>query len=185
MIAYLEGTIIAHSNTGIVVQVGSVGYDVMSFRLKDRAVGEFVSLYTALHVGGDNQPILLGFGSLEERSIYWRLIKVPGVGPKTALRIVESASLDSLKRAIVEGDYTFFTRVKGLGKKNAQKIILELKNILVDSVGGGSPRNQVLYDALHSLKFTSQEIDHAVSKLDLTNLSDDQAIKLILQSMGK
>ena len=109
---------------------------------------------------------------------------MPGVGPKTALRIVEAAPLELLKNAILEGDITYFTRVKGLGKKNAQKIILELKNVLVET-NTSNPSNQSLYDALRALRFTSQEIDQALKGLDLSGLSDQESLKLVLQTGGR
>lgn len=182
MLAYLEGVIIATTVTGAIIKSGNLGYEVTSSHLTRLAVGSPISLYTVLHVGSDNQPLLLGFESAEGRTLYYLLVKVPGVGPKTALRIIESAPLDSLKTAIVEGDYQFFTRVKGLGKKNAQKIILELKNTLVDlSVPTAS---QELYSALTSLGFTTSEIDRVVRGLDLSDLSEQAALKLVLQALG-
>lgn len=183
MIAYLEGTILSTTETGIILQVGSVGYELLSSKLQTHKIGESISVYTALHVGGDNQPILLAFESQDAKSIYTQLLKVPGVGPKTSLRIVESAPIESLKTAIVEGDYSFFTRVKGLGKKNAQKIILELKNTLITNPTLASQNNS-LYEALRSLKFSNQEIDQAVKNLDLTGLSEQESLRLVLQSLG-
>ena len=183
MLAYLEGTIIAITGSGAIIQSGAVGYEVTSSRLATRKPGEKISLYTILHVSSDNQQILLGFESLEARGIYYQLIKVPGVGPRTALRIIEFAPVEALRGAILEGDFTFFTRVKGLGKKNAQKIILELKNTLVESTA--TPQNQELYNALRSLSFTTEEIDQATRNLDLSSLDEATALKVVLQSLGK
>jgi len=183
MLAYLEGTIIAKTTSGAIIQSGSLGFEVVSQQLLNKSIGDQVTLYTVLHIGSDNQPILLGFDNLASRALYFQLVKVPGVGPKTAQKVIESATLSALQTAIIEGDYNFFTRVKGLGKKNAQKIILELKNILVEPAT--SRDNQALYSALRALNFTTAEIDRATRNLDLAGLDESAALKLVLQSLGR
>lgn len=183
MLAYLEGSILALTTSGAIIQVGPVGYEVTSARLSAFAPGTPVKIYTVQHFSSDNQQLLLGFESLEARDLYFRLVKVPGIGPKSALKVIESASLESLRSAIIEGDLAFFSRVKGLGKKSAQKILLELKNTLVES--SGEPKHPGIYEALRALRFTTSEIDTVLSQLDLSNLNENQALKLVLQSLGK
>lgn len=184
MIGYLEGTVLAHTNTGIILLVGSVGYDILGVRLQSNEIGSSLSLFTHLAVGSDNQPTLIGFIALESRVLFRQFLKVPGIGPKTALSVIDSAPLEDLKNAILEGDITFFTRVKGLGKKAAQKIILELKNQLVEPDDHNDSHTHI-YAALTSLKFSRQEISEALKEHDLTNLSESDSIRIVLQSMGK
>lgn len=183
MIGYLEGIIIAHTQQGIILLVNSVGYDILGTKLQDQ-LGKQLAIYTHLAVGSDNQPTLIGFSTLEARTLFRQLLKVPGIGPKTALSITESAPLDNLRTAIVAGDLTFFTSVKGVGKKAAQKIILELKNQLVDDPQASSSHRHI-YEALSALRFTNQEISQAIKAHDLTGLSENESIKIILQSLGK
>jgi len=183
MIGYLEGIVLVHTETGIILQVGSIGYDLLGISLTNHPIGSSLSLFTHLSVGGDNQPTLIGFSSLESRSLFRSLLKVSGVGPKTALAVIESGSLDSVKTAIMGGDINFLTHVKGLSKKTAQKIILELKQQLVESPP--PPHFSSLYSALLSLKFSRVEIDQALSEHDLTDLTEEEGLRLILQSLGK
>lgn len=184
MIAYLEGTVLTHTAAGIILLVGSVGYDLLGLKLQENRVGDTLALYTHLAIDSNNQQTLLGFTSLEARDIFRRLLKVPGIGPKTALTITESAPLESLKTAILTGDLSFFTGVKGVGKKAGQKIILELKNQLVDDAVS-TRTHAPIYEALTSLSFTNQEITAAIKAHDLTGLSESESIKLVLQSLGK
>jgi len=184
MIGYLEGIILAYSENGIILLVNSVGYDILGVKLQSHRIGESLALYTHLAVTSDNQPTLIGFASLEARSLFRQLLKVPGIGPKTALAVIESSPLDNIKQAILEGDLTFFTRVKGLGKKAAQKILLELKNLLIDEPLTHKTHSHI-YEALTSLKFSHSEITEAISRHDLSGLSETESIKIVLKSLGK
>lgn len=184
MIGYLEGTVQAITKEGLILCVGSVGYDILSSRFRSSRVGEQLAIYTHLSVSSDNQPVLIGFNSLESRALFRQLLKVPGVGPKTALLVIDSATLSDINEAILEGDITFFTRVKGLGKKAAQKIILELKNTLVE-LEQSDEAHRDIYEALTSLRFSRSEISAAIKEHDLSNLKSEEAIRLVLQSLGK
>lgn len=184
MLAYLEGTVLAHTKSGIILLVGTHGFDILGLKLHEHRLGESLALYTHLAIDSNNQQTLIGFNSLEARDLFREFLKVPGVGPKTALAITESAPLEAIKDAIITSDLSFFTGVKGVGKKAGQKIILELKNQLVDdpiSTRAHTP----IYEALTSLRFTNQEITEAIKSHDLSGLSESESIKLILQSLGR
>jgi holliday junction DNA helicase RuvA len=184
MIGYLEGTILTTTNTGIILLVGPIGYDIASLRLSGKSEGETLALYIHLAIDGNNQQTLIGFETLEGRTIFRQLLKVPGVGPKTALSVIESSPLDSVKNAIITSDLSFFTSVKGVGKKAAQKIILELKNELIDDPVSARTHAHI-YDALTSLRFSNSEISRAIQSHDLAGLSESESIKIILQSLGR
>ena len=184
MIGYLEGTILTATSAGIILQVGSIGYDISSAKFSSLAPGDTLALYIHMSVGSDNQPTLIGFKNLEERELFRQLIKVPGVGPKTAQAVIESDSLDSVKSAIHTSDLSFFTSVKGVGKKAAQKIILELKSELVDDPIRTRTHAHI-YEALTSLKFSNNEISTAIKSHDLSGLSESESIRIILQSLGR
>lgn len=183
MIGYLEGTILAYTNTGLILQVGPVGYDILSLRLQSMRVGDSLGVYTHLAVSSDNQPTLIGFDSLEARALFRQLLKVPGIGPKSALAVIDTAPLNEIKQAILEGDINFFTRVKGLGKKAAQKIILELKNQLIEPEDV-SHQHSHIFQALTTLKFSRSEIQTAIKAHDLTGLSETESIRIVLQALG-
>ena len=184
MIGYLEGTILTTTNTGIILLVGSVGYDILSIKLATLNPGDKLSIYIHMAVNSSNQPTLIGFETIAGRQIFRQLLKVSGVGPKTALAIIESGPLDSVKTAITTSDLSFFTSIKGIGKKAAQKIILELRNELVDDAINTRTHAHI-YDALTTLRFTSSEIHNAIKTHDLTGLSESESIKIILQSLGR
>lgn len=184
MITQLTGILIETSNDHIVIKVGGIGYKVFSGHSLAHKVNDSLTIYTHYHVGSDNQPSLYGFSDSDALLIFEKLIKISGIGPKIGLKIVDSDSTAIVKQAILDGDYAFFTKVKGLGKKGSQKIILELKNTLVDteSLEAG---NQFIFEALSTLKFTKTEIERALSKVDVSNLSPEIAIEKLLKEMGR
>lgn len=129
MIRSLSGKILVRSTNKIIVEVGGVGYLVyvsphMSAELIDE--GE-VSIWTYLAVR-ETALDLYGFKTQEELSFFELLLSISGIGPKSALGILSIASLDELRRAIRENNPSYLTTVSGVGKKSAEKIVLELKD---------------------------------------------------------
>lgn len=182
MIAFLSGTIILHTKDGAIVEVSGVGYDVIGIWLGRKTVGTKLNCYTYHYLENQTIPRLIACQSQEARDLLIELISVSGVGPKMASKILDSASVTAIKSAITTGDLTFLTSVKGLGKKTAQKIILDLGKTLVDAT---SSANSYIYDALAELSFSKSEIDKVLEKLDLTGLSESQALSVVLKSLGK
>src|SRR5213076_3248971 len=131
MISRLRGEVVARSASGIVLDVGGVGYLVnptAGARRKAEPGGEVV-LETYLHVREDVLQ-LFGFADAAERELFEHLLSVSGVGPKVALAIVSGSSPDELRRAIVLEDTARFEAIPGIGKKTAQRVVLELKEKL-------------------------------------------------------
>src|SRR6266704_1707130 len=131
MISRLRGEVVTRSPTGVVLDVGGVGYLVNptdSARRKAEPGGEVV-LETYLHVREDALQ-LYGFAEAAERELFEHLLSVSGVGPKVALAIVSGSSPDELRRAIVLEDTDRFEAIPGIGKKTAQRVVLELKEKL-------------------------------------------------------
>ncbi|MFH2019322.1 MAG: Holliday junction branch migration protein RuvA [bacterium] len=182
MIAQLSGKIVEHTENGVILDVNGVGYEVLGNKLHSLKPGESLTIYTLYHVGSDNNPALYGFSSQPAKALFLKLLTVSGIGPKSAMRILDADELQNIVMAIENSDTGYFSRVKGLGTKAAQKIILELKNKLVLTT---SPRDSLLYDALMSLKFTRAEINLAIQSLDLKDLSDQQALEKVLKHLGK
>jgi Holliday junction DNA helicase RuvA len=174
MIARLRGRPVANTPEGLVVDVGGVGYLVAAtpsaVRKADRA--EEVSLHTYLHVREDALQ-LYGFAEASERELFVLLLSVNGVGPKVALAIVSGSPAADLRRAIALEDAARFQAIPGIGKKTAERIVLELKEKLADGMpetGGtgassGAP-HVVARDALVELGWSVAEAERALAETD-------------------
>ena len=157
MISELKGTLTRKTPAEIVVDVGGVGFRVFvplsTFRrLPDEGSG--VRLFTHLHVKDDALD-LFGFRSREERTIFLELISVSGIGPKLGLAVLSGLSPEIFHRAVVDEDLGLLTSISGIGKKTAQRMIVELKEKLsgmdVASIGGGDPGREDVGDAVLAL----------------------------------
>lgn len=134
MIAYLEGTLVEKAAGRTVISVGGVGYDVhvpASTLAKLPPVGRTAALHTRMVVR-DDAMTLFGFASADERELFDLLVTVSGVGPKVALSFLSVLSPDAFRRAVRSGDVAALTIVPGVGKKVAQRVVLDLK----DKLGG-------------------------------------------------
>jgi Holliday junction DNA helicase RuvA len=129
MIRRLSGRIISHGESTVVIDAGGIGYLVFvsPHTLLEIAHQEEASLWTYLAVR-ENALDLYGFKTTEELSFFELLLSVSGIGPKSALGILNIASLSELRRAIHENNPSYLTKVSGVGKKSAEKIVLELKD---------------------------------------------------------
>lgn len=181
MIAFLQGTILAHTKSGAIIKSGDVGYDCIGGWLLSEPVGSVESLYCYHYLENQTIPRLLALRTLSARDLVISLLDVSGVGPKMAGRILDTLPPERLVTAITGGDLTTLSSVKGLGKKTAQKIILELGKTLVTDAAPSTPYN----DALLSLGFTQTEISQAISSTDLEGLTESQALSALMRALGK
>ena len=175
MYYYLNGTV-AHIDTDlVVVDVGRVGYACHSTlaTLSQLAVGKSAKLYTHLQVKEDSHDIY-AFFSLDEKACFLRLIGVSGVGPRSALSILSVCTPDALTLAIATDDDKALTQASGVGKKLAQRIILELKDKMQSFVPegssvdvGGQSNIRQAQAALAALGYTSSEVSAAIKGLDV------------------
>jgi len=126
--AYIKGTVTGKTQDSIIVEAGGLGYllNVSLNTLSSAKEGESAKFYTYFHVREDAQ-LLFGFSSTEEKAMFERLLAVTGVGPKVALSILSTLKPTDLAMAIVTSNEKAFEKVSGVGKKTAQRIILELK----------------------------------------------------------
>ena len=167
MIAQLTGTIIQTNPP--VIDVHGVGYRVFIPTRISRTliIGQPTTILTHTHVREDSLD-LFGFLSREELTIFELLLTVSGVGPKTALGIMDHEA-SHIRRAIEKGDVDFFTTVPRLGRKNAQKIIIELRSKLTGTTGAlpedTDSETKELADALVSMGFDRKEIRDVIRKL--------------------
>ena len=138
MIAFLKGTLVESLPTSAVIDVHGVGYEVLmplSSTSKLPEIGREVKIYTHFAVREDAQT-LYGFITLEERHIFRTLINsVSGIGPKIALNVLSGMSIEAFRAAVSSGDFKSLSHVNGIGKKTAERIIVELK----DKMGPGLP----------------------------------------------
>lgn len=182
MIAYLSGTLLHHTKDGAVILVNGIGYEVLGPWLGRQTLGSQQSIYTYHYLENESLPRLIGCQTKEGRDLLIELITVNGVGPKMAGRILDAATPSAIKSAITSADLDFLTHIKGLGKKTAQKIILDLGKTLVEAT---SSANSYIYDALKELSFDKREIDRVLESLDLTGLSESAALSIVLKTLGK
>ena len=196
MFAHFDGVVAEKTADAIVLDVGGVGYllNVSGATLQAcPAVGERFKLYSVLNVREDAME-LFGFYSREEKAMYERLRGVTGVGSRTALQILSALSVRDLSIALVAGDVQALTRVPGIGKKTAQRLVLELKDKVDDAqlTGAGAaqaPKTQAgpeaeAVAALTALGYSASEAAKAVSKVSGQTQKTDEMIFLALKSLG-
>ncbi|MFL5966939.1 MAG: Holliday junction branch migration protein RuvA [Gaiellaceae bacterium] len=173
MIARLRGRAIANTRDGLVVDVGGVGYLVAATPTAIRSTdgADEVSLHTYLHVREDALQ-LYGFADAAERELFVHLLSVNGIGPKVALAIVSGSPAADLRRAIALEDTARFQAIPGIGKKTAERIVLELKEKLADSAPEpataqrGAGPHVVARDALVELGWSVVEAEQALAGTD-------------------
>jgi len=169
VIARLRGTVAARTAAGLVLDVGGVGYLVAATPRVRARVGEETTLETYLHVREDALQ-LYGFATADERELFELLLGVSGVGPKVALAIVSGSTPEELRRAIVREDTARFEAIPGIGRKTAQRVVLELKEKLggpagieTGAHGGGS---LLAREALVELGWTLVDAERALAGVD-------------------
>ena len=185
MIAFLHGTLVEKAPSVATLDVGGVGYEVfISLSTYDRlpATGSVCRLLTHHHVREDAQ-ILFGFMQAEEKSMFERLIGVNGIGPKLALSALSGLTVAELTSAIANNDVKRISSVHGIGKKTAERIVIELRDkvdpleaLAGHTAGGGDPKNAMLRDAILALASLGFPQDQA-RKMVQAALDADPAIK--------
>lgn len=188
MIGFLKGTVALRDDPYLFIDVHGVGYKtlVSTDILAKAVVGELLTLYTYTFVRDDALE-LFGFLQYEDLKLFEKLIGVSGVGPKTAIQIFSSGTYAEILQAITQGNVAFFTSVPRLGKKNAQKIIIELRNKFtsedISDLAIGDYED--VFQALSAFGFSQKEVYAATKSIDMTNLSTEQKIKAVLKYLGK
>jgi Holliday junction DNA helicase RuvA len=184
MIASLRGRVVARRLDGVVLDVNGVGYLVQTTQraLSKAQGGEEVVLDTYLHVREDALQ-LYGFAESAERELFELLLSVSGVGPKVALAILSSSTPSDLRRAIALEDTTRFVAIPGIGKKTAQRVVLELKERLgpVEGVGETPGQELVARDALLELGYSVVEAERALAGTD-PELAPEERVRQALRA---
>ncbi len=199
MIAMLRGAVARRGADSAVIDVGGVGYLVHmpTSVARDLGDGEEVLVHVSTQVRED-AITLYGFLSVDDRDTFELLREVNGVGPRTALNILSQISRSELQRAISEHDVGTLTRLKGLGKKTAERLCLELENKIPQSftpvtvAGGRTDPEDPLPLALARLDYRKTEIDRAMSSIDVPGMGEapvgarlQAALRVLAQPMGR
>jgi len=191
MIGYLHGKIINKSLNYAIVEVAGVGYQVFVGEnfLNELRGGVEIELYIH-HRVSEQASDLYGFRTMADLELFELLVTVSGVGPKSALGVLAIASTDDIKETIIRGDADLLTKVAGIGKKTAERLVLELKNKVMRISGGKNLETMSLgssdeIDALMGLGYSINEARVALSAVDL-NITDSGArVKAALKKMVK
>ena len=191
MISLMSGTIHATSPTGIVLlTTGGVGYDITTTRIfaSEQRVGNIITITTYLKVS-ENAMQLFGFQSADERSFFELLLSVSGVGPKSAMNILALGSVDEIEAAIAREDATYLSAVQGIGKKTAERMVVELKAKVaksaknVEVAHSGTILAEVI-DALVSMGYGKEEVKHIVTALPASE-STEELLREALKKLSR
>ncbi|OGH08285.1 MAG: Holliday junction DNA helicase RuvA [Candidatus Levybacteria bacterium RBG_13_35_9] len=191
MIGFLKGKVELLSRPFTIINVNGVGYKVLVSEnvYKKLILNDEVKIFTYTYVRED-ELALFGFLEYEDLSLFENLITVSGIGPKTALNIFSFGERKEIIDAIIKGNVGFFTSVPRLGTKNAQKIIIELKNKMggdheLDLSGKDFLENSQILEALKNFGFSKEESIKALRDIKETGLSAEDKIRLALKNLGK
>ena len=190
MIGKLTGTIEYTDSRQAIIGVGGVGYKLFApiSTLESLTVGAESEWWTYLAVR-ENALDLYGFSTRAELEMFELLITVSGIGPKTALGILNVADIKAIGQAVVSGDSTHLTRVSGIGKKNAEKIVLELKDKMFtdreEGVSNAGLKEDVdVIEALKSLGYSNREAQEALKKIPKAITGTSEKVKQVLKILG-
>jgi len=188
MIGRLRGTLAASGSDAVIIDVGGVGYEVAvgSRTFAELpGVGQEVVVHTHLHVRED-QMALFGFATVDDRNLFRLLLGVSGIGPKVGLAILSTMGADDLRRVVATDDVAALTAVPGIGKRSAQKLLLELRpklEVADAEVHASGPLSEVRA-ALEGLGYQSDEIGEALRRMP-ADLPVEEMLKRALQALGK
>ncbi len=192
MIGRITGTLIEKHPPQVMVDIGGIGYEVdvpMSTFYNLPACGERITLYTHLAIREDAH-LLYGFGTDSERQAFRQLLKVSGIGAKTALSVLSGMSVTELANAIAAQEVGRIIKVPGIGKKTAERLLLELRDkfsaatAVVTTVGAPPSGESDILNALNALGYNDKEAAWAVKQLP-ADLSVSDGIRQALKLLSK
>lgn len=192
MIAHITGTIAFRGSTYVVIDVEGVGYKIFSTPETILGIGEenaLTTLYTHMAVR-ETAIDLYGFRNRAELAFFELLITISGIGPKSALGILSVAPVDTLKKAISSGDTSYLTKVSGIGKKNAEKIVLELRDKLTGAMSTATSSTELraetdALEALQSLGYSLSEARDALKDIPDDIIGTNKRISEALKRLGR
>jgi Holliday junction DNA helicase RuvA len=190
MIATLHGKIQSRTDDSLIVNVGGVGFRVRatsSTLANLGAVGADVMLFTHLHVREDDLS-LYGFATEDELRLFETLLTVSGIGPRVGMGVLSSAPVDTLRVAIAQGNLDVLTALPGIGRKTAQRLVLELKGKIdvsgLGQVGELTPMDEDVMNALINLGYSAAEATRAARSVPSTAKTVEERVRIALQYLG-
>ena len=181
MIYFLRGKVAHIDGDTIIIDVRDVGYQVLVSHIEDYELDEEVYIYTHEVVREDDQ-YLVGFKSLEEKTVFLSLIKVKGLGPKSAIGALSATTPQQVINAIASNNVAYLKKLPGIGAKAAAQIILDLKGELTGSKGDPGVYEEV-YDALKELGFKGAAIDRVLATINEPNASGEDILRMALAKL--
>ncbi len=190
MIATLHGKLQSRADDALILNVGGVGFRVRvpsGTNASLGAVGGDVMLFTHLHVREDDLS-LYGFSTEDELRLFETLLTVSGIGPKVAMGVLSSARTDTLRAAIAQGNLDVLTALPGIGKKTAQRLVLELKSKIdvsgLSEIGELTPMDEDVMNALINLGYSAAEATRAARSVPSSATTVEERVRIALQYLG-
>ena len=195
MISYIKGTVKYLSNEEVIIERDGIGFGILTSQnvINKLRIDDNVTLFTYMHVREDDIS-LFGFLSQDEKNIFRQLISISGIGPKGALAILSTLSIDELRIAVLSEDYKAIAKANGIGTKTAQRVVIDLKDKLkledilpdaegsVQEEGTGNDNMAEAALALTSLGYSNIEALRALKKVKINeNMSVEELLKAALK----
>lgn len=189
MIGHIVGKVLAIRDSHLIVSTGGVGYKIAALRetLLRASVDSDAAFWTYLAVREDVLD-LYGFRDESELRLFELLLTVSGIGPKSALGILDIASVETLRSAIAAGNASYLTNVSGIGKKTAEKIVLELKDKIAKQgadAGGALKGDEEALEAMRALGYSASEARDALRSVPHTIESGNDRLRAALKLLGR
>lgn len=188
MIAHIRGTIIGKDERGVIIETGGIGYRLFTTAASAAAAteGAEVRFWTYMAVREDAMD-LFGFADKAEQRLFEQLLSVSGIGPKSAMNILSGSGAEAIRRAVTSQDAGYLTKVSGVGKKTAEKIVLELHDKIVagvDDSKDASAESEAL-DALESLGYSMRDMREIVRAIARHETDPGEIVRKSLRELGK
>lgn len=194
MISYLNGTILIKGANYVIIRVGDIGYKafVNPAMFADLNIGQNIEIYTHQYVREDALD-LYGFKTLADLEMFEMLLSISGIGPKSALGVLAVAGVEDIKESIARGDSALLTKVSGIGRKTAERVVLELREkigkIFIHTKsgqdGGSMAANADEIDALMALGYSLMQARDVLRQVDPEVKDSGERIREALKKLGK
>ena len=184
MIYFLKGKVALVDGDTVIIDVNNVGYQVLVSHIDDYEAGDEVLVYT-YNVVREDEQYLVGFSSLDEKSVFLSLIKVKGLGPRTAIGALSSTTPQQVVQAIASNNVAYLKKLPGIGAKAAAQIILDLKGQLTGGTKGDPGVYEEVYDALKGLGFKGAAIDRVLATINEPDATSEEVLRLALNKLRK
>ena len=181
---YLKGNIFKILNESIIIDVNGVGYELLVSHPSFFAEGENTLIYTYQVIREDEQ-YLIGFINENEKSVFLSLIRVKGLGPKTAINALSATTPEQVISAISSNNVAYLKKLPGIGAKAAAQIILDLKGELTGGEKGNPSIYDDVYEALKEMGFKGAAIDRVLATINEPDASAEQVLKIALNKLRK